>query len=170
MTHFESFIGSLNLRHITAKELLVGLDKGNTLPPEVMWPNIALTAVIVDKSRSYYGRPAILTSAYRDPDYNSKVGGSRRSQHLLFTALDYKVRGVEPKRLADLLMSWRGRLFEIPVPVTRFRTKNVPWAEIDTWHSRTGGGCVMRFAGGVGVYSWGVHLDTRGLNHSWSGK
>lgn len=28
---------------------------------------------------------------------------------------------------------------------------------------------IFRFAGGVGKYSWGVHVDTRGLNHSWSG-
>lgn len=165
---FDDFIRSLRLRHFEPGEFLIGLDRGNSMPPDFIWPNIALTAVILDELRSQYGSPVTITSAYRDPEYNRVVGGGLRSQHQAFTALDFKVRGVSPSVVSSLLKSWRGRLFTLPIQVERVEW-DAPIAEIETWDLRDGEASMMRFAGGIGTYATFVHLDTRGRNHTWGG-
>ena len=38
-----------------------------------------------------------MISGYRSPEFNTKIGGARRSQHMQATASDIKVKGVEPR-------------------------------------------------------------------------
>ncbi len=170
---FSAFIASLELRYFQPSEFLVGLERGNTEPPPWLWPNIALTAIILDRARAHFRRSITITSSHRSPVYNRAVGGSRRSQHPAFTAVDFKVRGVDPARVAELLIEWRGRLFELPITVERVpfvaQAGPVPFAEIQTWTLRGGKASMMRFAGGIGIYRTFTHLDTRGINSTWRG-
>lgn len=41
--------------------------------------------------RTLLGQPMIVTSAYRDPEYNRRVGGDRNSFHLLGSAFDISI-------------------------------------------------------------------------------
>ena len=46
-----------------------------------------------DHVRSEIGRPIWITSGYRDPHYNRRIGGARRSQHVAGLALDIDLAG-----------------------------------------------------------------------------
>lgn len=65
---------------------------------------VKIDSVLVDKLqelRDLIGKPVIINSAYRTPEYNKKVGGSPNSQHLLGKAADIRVNGLTPKQLAN---------------------------------------------------------------------
>ena len=49
--------------------------------------------------RDHLNRPVIITSGYRNPEHNRRVGGAPNSQHLLGTAADIRVSGFTPARL-----------------------------------------------------------------------
>lgn len=51
--------------------------------------------------RKRLGKPIIIGSGYRTPEYNRKVGGEdKTSQHLFGKAADIKVSGFTPKQVA----------------------------------------------------------------------
>jgi uncharacterized protein YcbK (DUF882 family) len=56
---------------------------------------------ILQAIRSHFGQPVTLTSGYRTPAHNKKVGGSHHSQHLYGMAADIQVAGVAPDDVAD---------------------------------------------------------------------
>lgn len=55
---------------------------------------------VLQKIRDHFGKPVIITSAYRSPSHNSKVGGSSSSYHLKGMAADIKVSGVSAVAVA----------------------------------------------------------------------
>ena len=55
---------------------------------------------ILQKIRSHFGCAVTITSAYRTPPHNSKVGGTTYSQHLYGRAADIKVSGASPAKVA----------------------------------------------------------------------
>ncbi|MCD1644813.1 YcbK family protein [Aurantimonas coralicida] len=48
-----------------------------------------------------------VTSAYRDPDYNAKVGGAKGSAHVHGDAMDFSVRGLDEAQKAEVVDWWR---------------------------------------------------------------
>lgn len=50
--------------------------------------------------RAHFDAPVIINSAYRCPSHNAKVGGASKSQHVLGTAADISVKGVNPAEVA----------------------------------------------------------------------
>lgn len=48
-----------------------------------------------------------LTSAYRDPAYNAKVGGAKGSAHVHGDAMDFSVRGLDEAQKAEVVNWWR---------------------------------------------------------------
>lgn len=51
--------------------------------------------------REFFGnKPIKITSGYRTPIYNRKVGGVRNSQHILGKAADIKIKGIPARRVA----------------------------------------------------------------------
>lgn len=56
--------------------------------------------LLLQKIRDHFGRPIIITSAYRSPSYNIKVGGATNSYHPRGMAADYYIDGVEPSEIA----------------------------------------------------------------------
>jgi len=81
----------------------------NSPPPKSLWTNIVPTLRIVDDVRDYFGRPVTITSSYRSPEYNRAIGkgAASKSLHMQFNALDIKVAGVSPRRVADYLYKLR---------------------------------------------------------------
>ena len=52
--------------------------------------------------RNLAGKPVIITSGYRNPAYNKKVGGSPTSRHLLGEAADIQIPSFSPREVAQL--------------------------------------------------------------------
>jgi len=50
--------------------------------------------------RDLLNKPIIINSAYRNKEYNKKVGGAANSQHLFGRAVDIKVNGMDPHEVA----------------------------------------------------------------------
>lgn len=57
--------------------------------------NLELVAVI-QGVRDTFKKPVIINSGLRCADHNKRVGGAPKSQHLLGTAADIRVQGVDP--------------------------------------------------------------------------
>lgn len=55
---------------------------------------------ILQKIRTNFGKAVTITSAYRTPSHNKKVGGTMFSQHLYGKAADIRVSNVSPKTVA----------------------------------------------------------------------
>jgi hypothetical protein len=48
--------------------------------------------------RNYLGKPLILTSAYRSPEHNRRVGGAKRSKHMEGIAFDVRMDNHDPHK------------------------------------------------------------------------
>lgn len=53
--------------------------------------------------RNKLGKPVIITSGYRTPEWNAKCGGAKYSYHMRGMAADIRVDGMSPKELAKEL-------------------------------------------------------------------
>lgn len=62
--------------------------------------------------REHFGKAVTITSGYRTPAHNAKVGGAKSSQHLLGRAADIRVRGISVEDVASyaesLMPDWGG--------------------------------------------------------------
>ena len=68
--------------------------------------------VLLQCIREHFGKPVTITSGYRTASHNTRVGGSKSSQHLLGRAADIQVQGTDPLAVAAyaarLLPGWGG--------------------------------------------------------------
>ena len=55
---------------------------------------------ILEDIRAHFGKPVTITSGYRTPEHNAKIGGAVKSQHMLGLAADIKIPGVKPSDVA----------------------------------------------------------------------
>jgi len=72
------------------------------MPLEV-YENIIKLASQLQFLRDYTGRPITINSAYRCPNHNAKVGGSKTSQHLLGKAADITIQSLKPAEVYALI-------------------------------------------------------------------
>jgi hypothetical protein len=132
-------------KYFTQTEAANGWD----VPP-MLHKNIIPTLFVLDLFREKRGKAIYVNSTYRDLRYNKSIGGSSRSLHLMFNAVDFTIDGdsslgkmAELKRFYDELKAFdkKGYLY----PGYGFREN------------------VM----GLGLYLRGIksfiHIDTRGL-------
>ena len=81
--------------------------------------------------REHFGKAVTITSGYRTPTHNAKVGGSKSSQHLLGRAADIQVAGTSVEDVASyaesLLHNWGG-VGRYPVKAGR----TTGWVHVDT--------------------------------------
>jgi len=71
----------------------------------------------LQKIRDHFGKPVVINSAYRTEEYNKKVGGAPKSQHVKGTAADIVVAGVDPiavAQYAEFLLSGSGGIGVYP--------------------------------------------------------
>lgn len=81
--------------------------------------------------REHFGKAVTITSGYRTPAHNTKVGGVKGSQHLLGRAADIQVAGTSVEDVAayaeSLLHNWGG-VGRYPVKAGRA----TGWVHVDT--------------------------------------
>jgi uncharacterized protein YcbK (DUF882 family) len=58
--------------------------------------------VLLQHLRDKVQKPISIVSGYRTPEYNKKIGGAPKSQHMAGTAADIKIDGLTPKEVAKL--------------------------------------------------------------------
>lgn len=54
---------------------------------------------MLERVRAHFDCPVVITSGYRSPDYNRRVGGAKNSYHVKGMAADIKVKGVTPREV-----------------------------------------------------------------------
>lgn len=101
-----AFLVGSGIQHFSAAEVAPVGKRANgdgpalVMPPSLLWPHIVPTLELLEELRGHVMRPVRVHSGYRDPRYNAAVGGSPKSQHLRFTAIDFSVDGIQPRTLA----------------------------------------------------------------------
>ena len=90
--------------------------------------------VLLQCIREHFGKPVTITSGYRTASHNTKVGGSKSSQHLLGRAADFYVEGVDVATVAayaEALLPGRGGIGRYPKDA-KHPTRKTGWVHIDT--------------------------------------
>lgn len=77
---------------ISKAEILMGRIKESELSPELC-ANLAVLHERINKIRSAYGKPMVVSSGYRSPAQNQAAGGAKKSNHMLCAAVDIKDDG-----------------------------------------------------------------------------
>ena len=58
---------------------------------------------VLEDIRAHFNKPVIVTSGYRTPEYNAKIGGVKNSQHTKGTAADIKVSNIPAREVQKYL-------------------------------------------------------------------
>lgn len=58
---------------------------------------------VLEDIRTHFNKPVIVTSGYRTPEYNAKIGGVKNSQHTKGTAADIKVSDIPAREVQKYL-------------------------------------------------------------------
>lgn len=58
---------------------------------------------VLEDIRTHFNKPVIVTSGYRTPEYNAKIGGVEHSQHTKGTAADINVTGIPAREVQKYL-------------------------------------------------------------------
>ena len=69
-------------------------------------PQLVRTLKTIER---HYGKPVVVTSGYRSPKHNRRVGGASGSRHTSCEAADVQIEGVSKWQLAKYLRSMPGR-------------------------------------------------------------
>lgn len=78
----------ISLSEVSTSQTAVRLGIDNTPTPEVI-DNLKLVgAKVFDPMREALGKPIRISSGYRSPALNKKIGGAKNSQHTTGQALD----------------------------------------------------------------------------------
>lgn len=72
---------------------------GGTMPKDVE-KNIRELAKNLQVIRNYFNLPLSITSGYRSPAHNTKIGGAKNSQHMYGRAADFSIAGTSPIEVA----------------------------------------------------------------------
>lgn len=78
------------IEHFSAREVCVmrRVAPAVAIPPAKFWARMIPTLLLAEEIRDLIECPLQVGNGYRPKDYNKAVGGSRRSQHIQFRALD----------------------------------------------------------------------------------
>jgi len=71
--------------------------------PKQVQDNLKILAEQLEVLREHFQKPITINSGYRSPEHNEKIGGSKKSQHLLGKAADVVIEGVSPDEVADAI-------------------------------------------------------------------
>lgn len=105
-------------RSTTASRLKID----NSVPHELI-PNIQLTATKLELVRAALGKPIVITSGYRCPVLNKRVGGVPTSAHTKGLAVDFRCDYGTPKQICQ-------HLIDAGVPFDKIIQEHNQWVHI----------------------------------------
>lgn len=73
--------------------------------PDSLMPNVQLTAIKLELVRKALGKPIIITSGYRCPALNARVGGTATSAHTQGLAVDFHSSFGTPREICQRLIN-----------------------------------------------------------------
>ena len=121
---------NFKLEEFTNSLLASRLKIDNSVPTELM-PNIKFTAAKLELVRQALGKPIIITSGYRCPALNARVGGVATSAHTQGLAVDFHSSFGTPKEICQ-------RLIDAGVQFDKLIQEHNQWVHIgfSTTHNR----------------------------------
>jgi uncharacterized protein YcbK (DUF882 family) len=78
-------------------------NKHNFALTETILRNIQELAKNLQVLRDEVKKPIKITSGFRDPSFNKKIGGAIQSRHITGQAADLKIEGYTPKQVASII-------------------------------------------------------------------
>jgi hypothetical protein len=80
---------------------------GTRMPPDQATVDaIVRIATLAQEARDRIGRPFVITSWYRPPEVNARVGGASMSRHIVGDAIDFYCEGLTGRQLYWALDPW----------------------------------------------------------------
>jgi zinc D-Ala-D-Ala carboxypeptidase len=93
------------LEELTASETAARNGLDNT-PGPIAYQNLVRLANFLEEVKKVLGgKPVMINSAYRGPEVNAHVGGSKNSQHMVGCAADIKVPGMTPDQICKAIIA-----------------------------------------------------------------
>jgi uncharacterized protein YcbK (DUF882 family) len=88
---------------LTTNFNLSEFNKHGFVISDTVFQNIFALAKNLQVLRDEVGKPIKITSGYRSPEHNAKVGGVKSSKHITGEAADFKIAGMTPKEVAAVI-------------------------------------------------------------------
>lgn len=74
-------------------------SKDGAAMPAVVLARVKVLAANLQVLRNHVGKPIIITSGYRSPAHNKRIGGAPASKHTFGEAADFKIPGMTPREV-----------------------------------------------------------------------
>jgi zinc D-Ala-D-Ala carboxypeptidase len=95
---------NFTLKELTKSDTATRLGLDNTPDDEALENLKTLCEKVLQPVREHYGKSVSVNSAYRSPESNAAVGGSKTSDHCKGMAADIEIVGVANADLAQWIM------------------------------------------------------------------
>ena len=95
---------NFTLKELTKSDTATRLGLDNTPDDEALENLKTLCEMVLQPVRDHYGKGVKVNSAYRSPESNAAVGGSKTSDHCKGMAADIEIPGVANADLAQFIM------------------------------------------------------------------
>jgi hypothetical protein len=96
---------NFTLEELTASETAARNGLDNT-PGPIAYQNLVRLANFLEEVKKVLGgKPVMINSAYRGPEVNKHVGGSKNSQHMVGCAADIRVPGMTPNEVCKAIIA-----------------------------------------------------------------
>jgi hypothetical protein len=96
---------NFTLEELTASETAARNGLDNT-PGPIAYQNLVRLANFLEQVKKVLGgKPIMINSAYRGPEVNKHVGGSKNSQHMVGCAADIRVPGMSPNEVCKAIVA-----------------------------------------------------------------
>lgn len=113
---------NFTLHEMTKSETALRHDLDNTPSQEVISNLQALAVNVLQPIRDHYGKGVKVSSGFRHPEVNARVGGSRTSDHCRGMAADIEIPGVSNAELAE----WIKANLPFTQVILEFYTQGIP--------------------------------------------
>ena len=113
---------NFTLHEMTKSETALRHDLDNTPSQDVISNLQALAVNVLQPIRDHYGTGVKVSSGFRHPEVNARVGGSRTSDHCRGMAADIEIPGVSNAELAE----WIKANLPFTQVILEFYTQGIP--------------------------------------------
>lgn len=132
---------NFSLHELSKSETALRMGFDNTPTPEAEANLKALCEHVLQPIRDHYGKGVKVNSAYRSPESNAAVGGSKTSDHCKGMAADIEIPGVPNAELAEHIKA----NYKFTQLILEFYTFGIPdsgWVHVSFDPSNLKGQCL----------------------------